>query len=188
MTTPQLYSETVAATGQRGGGGRRGVGGGLMWVTTPLMRLSTPSGPTALARDGGALLAADVNALEVTHRGPSHVTVIGHSYGATAVADAAAGYGMRNRRRHPCRIAGTDLARNRRRFSLARWRSLPLQSDQRRPIRSPTWPVFRGAYRHRDPDRGGRTALTRRPTDSARPGSKPSSGLGPAALTDHERY
>ena len=50
---------------------------------------------TALARQGGALLAADVNGLNVTHGpGASHVTVVGHSYGSTTVADAAAGFGM----------------------------------------------------------------------------------------------
>jgi hypothetical protein len=40
-------------------------------------------------------MARDVNALAVTHVGEhSHTTVIGHSYGWTTVADAAAGYGM----------------------------------------------------------------------------------------------
>ena len=47
------------------------------------------------ARAGGRLLAADVNALAVTHSGePTHMTVVGHSYGSTVVADAAT-YGMR---------------------------------------------------------------------------------------------
>jgi hypothetical protein len=50
-----------------------------------------------MARKGGALLAADVNGLAVTHDGSisSHVTVIGHSYGSTTVADAFANSGMR---------------------------------------------------------------------------------------------
>ncbi|BCO35221.1 alpha/beta hydrolase [Mycobacterium heckeshornense] len=52
-------------------------------------------GQTSLARAGGSLLATDVNALAVTHQGTSHVTVIGHSYGSTTVADAAASSGMR---------------------------------------------------------------------------------------------
>jgi Hydrolase N-terminal helical domain/Alpha/beta hydrolase len=48
-----------------------------------------------MARSGGRLLAADVNALAVTHQGaPTHMTVAGHSYGSTVVADAAT-YGMR---------------------------------------------------------------------------------------------
>ena len=48
-----------------------------------------------LARAGGRLLAADVNALTVTHQGaPTHMVVVGHSYGSTVVSDAAA-YGMR---------------------------------------------------------------------------------------------
>ena len=42
------------------------------------------------ARTGGRLLATDVNALAVTHRGtPTHMTVVGHSYGSTVVSDAA---------------------------------------------------------------------------------------------------
>src|SRR6516165_10907224 len=47
-----------------------------------------------MARTGGQLLAADVNVLAVTHQGaPTHMTVVGHSYGSTLVSDAAA-YGM----------------------------------------------------------------------------------------------
>jgi hypothetical protein len=47
------------------------------------------------ARTGGRLLAADVNALAATHRGkPTHMTVVGHSYGSTVVSDAATN-GMR---------------------------------------------------------------------------------------------
>ena len=48
-----------------------------------------------MARTGGQLLAAYVNALAVTHQGaPTHMTVVGHSYGSTVVSDAAAAYGM----------------------------------------------------------------------------------------------
>jgi len=55
-------------------------------------RVTTPW----LARLGAPLLAADVNGLEATHAGgPRHVTVIGHSYGSTTVADAFAVAGMR---------------------------------------------------------------------------------------------
>jgi Alpha/beta hydrolase len=65
-----------------------------------------------MARQGGALLAADVNGLSVTHDGsiPSHVTVIGHSYGSTTVADAFANSGMRANDAVLIGCPGTDLA------------------------------------------------------------------------------
>lgn len=67
---------------------------------------------TTLARKGGALLAADVNALNTTHRGgSSHMTVVGHSYGSTTVADAAAGHGMRADDIVLVGSPGTDMAR-----------------------------------------------------------------------------
>lgn len=48
-----------------------------------------------LARTGGAALAQDVNGLWATHLGDGrHVTVLGHSYGSTTVADAFALGGM----------------------------------------------------------------------------------------------
>ncbi|MEO6792825.1 MAG: DUF4226 domain-containing protein [Mycobacterium sp.] len=62
------------------------------------------------ARAGGRLLAADIVALRLTHTGPSHVTVIGHSYGSTTVADAAAGFGMRADDVVLVGSPGTDLA------------------------------------------------------------------------------
>ncbi|MET0995697.1 MAG: alpha/beta hydrolase, partial [Mycobacterium sp.] len=65
---------------------------------------------TGNAREGGSLLASDVNALEVTNKGDSHVTVIGHSYGSTTVADAAAGYGMHADDVVLIGSPGTDLA------------------------------------------------------------------------------
>ena len=66
-----------------------------------------------LARAGGDLLAADVNGLGVTHRDPmQHVTVIGHSYGSTTVADALAGSGMRANDAVLLGCPGTDLARS----------------------------------------------------------------------------
>ncbi|MEV0671243.1 alpha/beta hydrolase [Mycobacterium sp. NPDC050441] len=66
-----------------------------------------------MARHGAELLAADVNALEAAHqRGPSHLTVIGHSYGSTTVADAAAGYGMRADDIVLIGSPGTDLAKS----------------------------------------------------------------------------
>ena len=68
-------------------------------------------GQTTLARDGGGLLAGDVNALAVTHQdGASQVTVIGHSYGSTTVADAAAGSGMHANDVVLVGCPGTDLA------------------------------------------------------------------------------
>ncbi len=63
-----------------------------------------------MARHGGELLAADVNALDATHLGTSHLTVIGHSYGSTTVADAAAGYGMHADDIVLIGCPGTDLA------------------------------------------------------------------------------
>ncbi|KUI25814.1 alpha/beta hydrolase [Mycobacterium sp. IS-1742] len=71
-------------------------------------RIATPG----LARAGGDLLAADVNGLAATHTGPSHVTVIGHSYGSTTVADAFAGSGMRADDAVLIGSPGTDLAKS----------------------------------------------------------------------------
>ncbi|OBB93337.1 alpha/beta hydrolase [Mycobacterium sp. 852002-40037_SCH5390672] len=64
------------------------------------------------ARQAGALLAADVNGLAVTHEGltPTHVTVLGHSYGSTTVADAFANSGMRANDAVLTGCPGTDLA------------------------------------------------------------------------------
>ncbi len=64
------------------------------------------------ARQAGALLAADVNGLAVTHSGsvPPHVTVLGHSYGSTTVADAFANSGMRANDAVLTGCPGTDLA------------------------------------------------------------------------------
>jgi pimeloyl-ACP methyl ester carboxylesterase len=73
-----------------------------------------------LARSGGQVLAADVNALAVTHEGaPAHTTVVGHSYGSTVVADAAARYGMRANDVVLIGSPGTDLARSAADFHLA---------------------------------------------------------------------
>jgi hypothetical protein len=63
-----------------------------------------------MARSGGRLLAADVNALAVTHHGdPTHMTVVGHSYGSTLVSDAAT-YGMRTNDVVLVGSPGTDRA------------------------------------------------------------------------------
>jgi Alpha/beta hydrolase len=68
----------------------------------------------ALARIGGERLAQDVNGLWVTHSdsNPPHVTAIGHSYGATTVADAFARSGMRANDAVLLGSPGTDLARS----------------------------------------------------------------------------
>jgi WXG100 family type VII secretion target len=65
-----------------------------------------------LAHQGGQLLASDVNALAATNKGDSHVTVIGHSYGSTTVADAAAGYGMHTDDVVLIGSPGTDMAKS----------------------------------------------------------------------------
>lgn len=79
------------------------------------LRIATPG----LAREGGGLLAADVNGLGATHEGGrSDVTVIGHSYGATTVADAFAGSGMRADNAVLIGSPGTDLARSAADFNL----------------------------------------------------------------------
>jgi len=101
-----LYAETSAAAGLN-----RAVSV-LTWMgyDAPDAIMDPRVTQTALARRGGAALASDVNALNVTHRGTTHVTVIGHSYGATVVADAAAGYGMRSGDVVLVGSPGTDLA------------------------------------------------------------------------------
>ncbi|BBY04876.1 putative alpha/beta hydrolase [Mycobacterium noviomagense] len=67
-----------------------------------------------MAHQGGELLAHDVNGLWVTHDAgtPQHVTVLGHSYGSTTVADAFANSGMHANDAVLLGCPGTDLARN----------------------------------------------------------------------------
>lgn len=66
-----------------------------------------------MARNGAQILAPDVNALAATHdSSPSHTTVIGHSYGSTTVADAAAGYGMHADDVVLVGCPGTDVAKS----------------------------------------------------------------------------
>ncbi len=78
-------------------------------------RIATPW----LARHGGDLLAADVNGFAATHEGgPSNVTVIGHSYGSTTVANAFAGSGMQADNAVLIGSPGTDLARSAADFNL----------------------------------------------------------------------
>ncbi len=67
---------------------------------------------TGLARTGGDALAWDVNSLGVTHEGGvgQHVTVAGHSYGSTTVADAFANSGMQANDAVLLGSPGTDVA------------------------------------------------------------------------------
>lgn len=77
-------------------------------------RVATPG----LARQGGALLARDVRALAVTAGRDTHTTVIGHSYGSTTVANAAAGPRMPADDVVLVGSPGTDLARSATDFKL----------------------------------------------------------------------
>lgn len=83
-----------------------------MGYDAPDSLLDPQVGQPGNARQGGELMAADVNALEVTNKADSHVTVMGHSYGATAAADAAAGFGMRADDIVLIGSPGTDLAQS----------------------------------------------------------------------------
>ncbi|SRX93996.1 hypothetical protein [Thermobispora bispora DSM 43833] [Mycobacterium shimoidei] len=91
-------------------------------------------GQTGLAHQGGALLASDVNALNVTHQGASDVTVIGHSYGSTTVADAAAGYGMHANDVVLIGCPGTDMAHSAADFHLAQGGHVYVGSASTDPI------------------------------------------------------
>ena len=78
-------------------------------------RIATPM----LARTGGQALAQDVNGLWATHLGGGeHVTVLGHSYGSTTVADAFAQGGMHANDAVLLGCPGTDLAQNAASFHL----------------------------------------------------------------------
>lgn len=70
------------------------------------------------ARAGGKLLADDVNDLRQSHIGTGQVTVIGHSYGSTTVADAAAGFHMHADNVVLVGSPGTDMARRAQDFHL----------------------------------------------------------------------
>jgi WXG100 family type VII secretion target len=100
-----LYNETKAADPSRS----RAV---VAWMgyDAPDALYDPRVGTTGLAHEGGQLLAADVNALNATHEGASHMTVLGHSYGSTTVSDAAAGYGMHADDVVLVGCPGTDLA------------------------------------------------------------------------------
>lgn len=101
-----LYNETSKAAGE---GKSNAV---VMWMGYDAPDDQAVAVPN-MARHGAELLAADVNALDANHQGgPSHLTVIGHSYGSTTVADAAAGYGMRADDIVLIGSPGTDLAKS----------------------------------------------------------------------------
>jgi hypothetical protein len=102
----RLYDETSRAAG----GEPTSV---VMWIGYDAPNDVTDPGlyEPNMARTGGQLLASEVNSFAVTHEGaPTHMTVVGHSYGSTVVSDAAAAFGM-----HPNDVVlvgspGTDLA------------------------------------------------------------------------------
>ncbi len=72
-----------------------------------VQRISTPE----LARTASEALAQDVNGLRATHLGGGqHVTVLGHSYGSTTVADAFAMHGMHANDAVLLGCPGTDMA------------------------------------------------------------------------------
>ncbi|WP_322860849.1 alpha/beta hydrolase [Mycobacterium europaeum] len=72
-----------------------------------LQRISTPM----LARTGSEALTQDVNGLWATHLGGGqHVTVLGHSYGSTTVADAFAMHNMHANDAVLIGCPGTDMA------------------------------------------------------------------------------
>lgn len=101
----RLYRESARADG----GGRTAV---VTWVgyDAPDNWYDTGLREPDMARTGARTLVADVNALAVTHEGgPTHMTVIGHSYGSTVVSDAAV-YGMRANDAVLVGSPGTDLA------------------------------------------------------------------------------
>lgn len=109
-----VYNETVAAD--------RGKSNSVVaWMgyDAPDSMLDPQVGQTGLAHQGGQLLASDVNALNDTHEGSSHVTVMGHSYGSTTVSDAAAGYGMHANDVVLIGCPGTDMAKSAADFHLA---------------------------------------------------------------------
>lgn len=105
-----IYKETRAAAG----GAPTSV---IAWMgyDAPDSLFDPQVGQTGLAHQGGQQLASDVNALAATHnpeKPPAHVTAIGHSYGSTTVADAAAGYGMHVNDVVLVGCPGTDMAKN----------------------------------------------------------------------------
>ena len=109
-----LFTEMVAAAGPAAGASV------VAWMgyDAPDSLADPRVGAAGLARRGGELLAADVAALSATAGRPAHLTVVGHSYGATTVADAAARYGMAADDVVLLGAPGTDLARRAEDFGL----------------------------------------------------------------------
>ena len=90
---------------------------------------------TGLAREGGSLLTPDVNAFDVTNGDKdSHVTVVGHSYGSTTVADAAAGFGMHTDDVVLVGSPGTDLAKSAADFHLPQGGNLYVGAASSDPV------------------------------------------------------
>ncbi|OBH03676.1 hypothetical protein A5696_07245 [Mycobacterium sp. E2699] len=109
----RLYEESVRADGRRTAV--------VTWVgyDAPDNWYDTGLREPDMARGGARALAADVNALAVTHGGaPTHLTVVGHSYGSTVVSDAAV-YGMRANDVVLVGSPGTDLAHSAADFHLS---------------------------------------------------------------------
>ena len=108
-----IYHEAVRAAPER-------TTSVILWMgyRTPDGLLDPAVAQPAAARAGGRLLAADIDALTRSHIGASHITVVGHSYGATTVADAAASCGMRADDVVLVGSPGTDLAHSARDFHL----------------------------------------------------------------------
>jgi len=75
---------------------RPGSTASVYWLGYDAPTWSVPGPASRSFADAGApKLAAFVNSLGVNHRGPGHLTVIGHSYGSTLVGDAFAHAGMK---------------------------------------------------------------------------------------------
>lgn len=108
-----VYNETVAAD-------RNSTTSVVAWMgyNAPDSLFDPQVAQVGNAREGGNLLANDINALELTNRGDPHITVMGHSYGSTTVADACAGYGLRADDVVLVGSPGTDLAKTAADFNL----------------------------------------------------------------------
>ena len=160
-----LYNETKAADPSRS----RAV---VAWMgyDAPDALYDPRVGTTGLAHEGGQLLASDVNALNATHEGASHMTVLGHSYGSTTVSDAAAGYGMHADDVVLVGCPGTDLAHSAADFHLNEGGHLYVGAAS--TTRSHSWARSRKST-FLEPISPHRWAMTPRWTAMAPPGSRP---------------
>lgn len=66
----------------------------MVWLGYDAPQWLTGPAEGRYADRGAPLLSDFMNSLSLTHQGPSHVTVIGHSYGSTVVGAAFGHYGM----------------------------------------------------------------------------------------------